>query len=428
MQRIDLVKSQLTSSNRDNSNEKQNNMKALCNNPMEDFLNDTEISYLLKLRNYLETNIDINHIYELTEKSEFPFKVFEDLVFNFPEILSMTIDTSKFKGISETLARALMIEVSKFDLSLFTFILVHGRLCTGIIDKAGSKDQKERYIDDMSKMKQIGSFCLTEIEIGSEANNIKTTYEETEQGFVINGNKRWIGNANIANIIIVFAKEKTNKNSTSKKPNFGAFIIEPNKLDIINKNKLTITKIEDKLAFRMVQNCELKFDNLLIDKSFKLPKVNSFGEISEFLIRSRLNICFALVGVTLGVLNKILHYSSNTKYNDSLLSSNQLIQSKIVKIASNLEALFSLIKRVADYCDLNGLSQGKIGMVKSWGSHLARESIMLSAEILGNDRILYHNYVMKCLLDIEPVITYEGTYEINVLTTGKEITGIPAYY
>lgn len=430
MKRIQLLKSQLSNINKNKHNSLERPFSEI--NPMEEYLNKQELEYLIRFRKYSEKNFSRKELFPYSEKTEFPMHLIKEYASNFPGSINLDLEYKDFPKLSNNLTYALMIESGKIDISLFTFTFVHGRMCTGIIKAFGSQEQIDHYIPEMIKLNKIGSFCLTEINVGSEAHNLQTTFEETQDGsFIINGNKRWIGNAPVADVLIVFAKEKTKKDNKGEKikPRVCGFLVEPkNKLHNPNNN-ISITKIEDKLALKLIQNGEIKFNDVVVSKSQVLPNMNSFEAISDHLIQNRMGLCFPILGMLIGSYQRALNYSVTRKQFNREIASFQLIQEKLVKMRANIEAIFSLIHRVNENVKINGWSQGKVGMAKSWSSHLSRDSIMLAREIFGGNGILYDNYVMNAMLDIEAMITVEGTYEVNILACGREITGgIPAYY
>ena len=407
MKRIELLKKQLC-------NRKNFTLNGPISNPIEMYLNDEEYNKLLKLREHLNS-LDNKSLYQYFLKGEFPLDIIKELVKEFPEIMPICNKFEGLKAISENLNRAYLIELSKFDLSIFTFIVVAGKLCTSVIFSS-SFNHKNEYLIKMANLQVIASFCLTEPHIGSEAHNLNTYFIKNGDKYLLNGAKRWIGNANHAHILIIFAKNNLNFK------NINGFIVK-------SKQKgVKITKIEDKIPLRMVQNCEITLDNIELSEEDKISGIETFSNVAVYLNFSRLNICYGILGATITCYNIALNHANKRKQFNKELVGFQLIQKYLFEVRTNIEAMYALIQRISNFCDEGFMSAGKVGMLKAWTSKLARESMQICREILGGDGILYSNTIIKHLSDIEAVITYEGTYEINLLSAAKEITGKSAFY
>jgi alkylation response protein AidB-like acyl-CoA dehydrogenase len=377
----------------------------------DQFLTKEEIEYRKRLRTFLENEVSpkIPYYYE---KQEFPLDLFKLMISKFPGILGSAHQGYGSAGFSHNLALAVNLELSRIDLSFFGFVLVHG---WGVVMKSiynlGSEEQKQKYIPKLNNLELLGSFCLTEPEYGSDAYSIQTTATEDGDSYVIKGTKRWIGQGTIADLYIVWAKNlKTNQIEGYFVENF--------------RKGITAKRIEGKLAMRITQNAEITFDNVRVPKENKLDKSKDFvSTVSKVFLDSRIAMAWACVGVSIGCYDKVIKYLNDRKQFGKKLTSFQLIQEKLGKIMGNIQASMWFCKRTSDMLEKKKATMGMAGMCKAWCTSRARETAGLAREIMGANGILLENYVIKAMADVEGLHTAEGTYEINMLLAGKELTG-----
>jgi alkylation response protein AidB-like acyl-CoA dehydrogenase len=411
MERIKLIRNNLTFSQLKNKTETYVSSAYDYLN-LDQFLTDKEVSYRKNLRKYLETEISPK-ISQFIEKEEFPLDLIKNLINKFPGILASTIQGYKSANFSQSLATAVSIEIARIDMSLFSFAAIHGgEVAMRTIYELGSEKQKEYYLPKLNTLEFIGAFCLTEPENGSDAYNIKTTaIQDSEGNYVINGKKRWIGQGTIADIFIVWANNPKTKE-------IEGFIVEKERIGISCK------KIEGKLALRCLQNADLIFDNVKIPMENKLEKANSFSNsVSKVFLSSRIGCAWGVIGLCIGAYDVAIKYVIERKQFGKSLSSFQLVQEKLTKIMGNIQAMTFLARRISEYYEKGDATMGMAGLCKSWCTSRGRETIALAREILGGNGILNENYVMRALGDIEALHTGEGTYDINILLAGRELTG-----
>jgi acyl-CoA oxidase len=411
MERINLIKNQLTSSHKVQIQQKYIS-SAYDYLDFDQFLNVEERNYRKNLRNYLEQHVS-KELPIYIEKEEFPKELIKNLINEFPGILASTIKGYSSANFSNSLAIAVSLEISRIDMSLLTFFAVHGgEVVMRTIYELGSEEQKNYYLPKLNKLELIGAFCLTEPDYGSDAYNIKTTaVEDSEGNFIINGRKRWIGQGTIADIYVVWA-------FNSKSKEIEGFLVEKERTGIITK------KIEGKLGFRSVQNADIIFNHVKIPKKNKLEKANNFGSsVSKIFLSSRIGCAWGVVGLCIGVYDRVIKYSNERIQFGKSLTSFQLVQEKLTKIMADIQAMMYLTKRISDLHQMGKATMGMAAMCKSWCTSKGRETISLGRELLGGNGILNENFVMRALGDIEALHTVEGTYDINILLAGKELTG-----
>jgi len=285
-----------------------------------------------------------------------------------------------------------------------------------VINLFGSEEQKAFYLPKMITGEIFSSFCLSEPEFGSDAASIETLVSEFDENFLLlKGKKRWIGNASVAGLLIVWARN-------AKTKQIEGFLVDANLPGI------TIKNMETKLSLRMVQNCDIDFDNVKILKSSRLPKAGSFQEsVTKALLFSRLGVSWGAVGLSIGVYDHAVKYCSERSQFGKKLASFQLTQEKLGRIMGNIQAMMFYCKRISEMYLKGKATAGNIGMLKAWVTKKGRENVSLGRELLGGNGILLENIIMKHFLDMEGLFTYEGTYDINMLVAGKEITGVNAF-
>lgn len=427
MKRLALLRNQLHSSDcKNKSNSKQNKNTEQNTKIMDsaihyfdyyEFLTNEERDYVAKLREFLEKNIRPN-LEKYVEKAETPIELIKKIVEHFPGIWSFSMKGYSCAGFSVWLSSAILYEFARCDASITTFMLVHGaELGMQSIYMLGSEEQKKFFLPKMNKGELIGCFCLTEPNYGSDATSLKTEAKEDENGdYIINGEKRWIGNATFADVFIIWAR-----NVKTKK--IEGFIAEKSVT-----SGITTEKIEGKLSLRMVENANIKFNNVKIKKDRKLPLAQDFSSgVNKVLLYSRLGVAQVAVGMMIGCYDRAMEYCSKRKQFGKLLISFQITQEKLSRLLANAQAGIFMAKRAIELYIQDKLTIGQVGLVKAWCSDRLRESAGLSRELMGGNGILYENWAMLCLIDAEAIFTYEGTYDINMLACGKEITGIPAF-
>jgi alkylation response protein AidB-like acyl-CoA dehydrogenase len=427
MKRITLIKNQLSNKNSTLENKlKTKDAHKESKTPkyissaydyldFDQFLNHSERTYRQKLREYLKKEVE-SQINPYIEKKEFPRPIIQKILSNFPGLMGFSLKGYGSAGYSQWLTYAVLIELARCDVSLATFFLVNGgELIMKAIYQLGSEEQRLKYLPSMNKLDMIGSFCLTEPDYGSDASNLITSVKEEGDHYILNGKKRWIGNASIAQVFVVFARNQSNKKVQG-------FIVEP-KLPGVE-----VVEIQGKLSTRGVINCEITFTNVKIPKENKLEKANDWNTgTAKMLFGSRIDVAWLAAGACIGAYDRAIEYCSKRIQFGKSLTSFQLIQEKLARIMANTQAIIFFCKRISELYIQGQCSIGQVGMLKAWSTYNARDTLALAREIFGGNGILMENWVMKTMLDLESCHTYEGTSDINYLVNGKELTGISAF-
>ncbi|KAK2656465.1 hypothetical protein Ddye_009517 [Dipteronia dyeriana] len=361
----------------------------------DDLLTSEERVVRLKVRECMEKEI-APIMTKYWEKAEFPFHVV-------PKLSAMRISGGTIKGygcpgLSITATAIGLAEIARVDASCSTFILVHS-LTMLTIALCGSEAHKQKYLPSLAQLTSIGCWALTEPDYGSDASALKTTAIKVEGGWILEGQKRWIGNSTFADVLVIFAR-----NTTTNQIN--GYIVKK------NAPGLTSTKIENKIGLRMVQNGDILLKKVFVPDEDRLPGVDSFKDTSKVLAVSRVMVSWQPIGISTGVYDMCHRrylYLMRTDY--------------LVSILSRIQARF------CNKFDFSTVlhSHDKLYNFQAWISSKARETLSLGRELLGGNGTVTDFLVAKAFCDLEPIYTYEGTYDINTLVTGREITGIASF-
>ncbi|GAA0150323.1 oxidase [Lithospermum erythrorhizon] len=377
----------------------------------DDLLTSAEQALRMKVRNCMEKEV-APIMTKYWEKAEFPFEVV-------PKLGSLGIAGGTIKGygcpgFSITANAIATAEVARVDASCSTFILVHSSLAMLTIALCGSEEQKQKYLPSLAELKTIACWGLTEPEYGSDASALMTTARKVDGGWILEGQKRWIGNSTFADLLVIFAR-----NTTANQIN--GFIIKK------DAPGLQATKIENKIGLRMVQNGDIVMKNVFVPDEDRLPGVNSFQDTSKVLAVSRVMVAWQPIGIAMGVYDMCHRYLKERKQFGAPLAAFQLNQQKLVEMLGNIQGILLVGWRLCKMYESGIMTPGHASLGKSWITSKARETVSLGRELLGGNGILADFLVAKAFCDLEPIYTYEGTYDINTLVTGREITGIASF-
>ncbi|EGR33390.1 hypothetical protein IMG5_054550 [Ichthyophthirius multifiliis] len=378
----------------------------------QQLLNKEDNDFRLKLREFLQLNIAPT-INEYVESAEFP----EEYIPKLKEIQLLKNLTDKPYGNSSSILAqgVLYLELSRCDPGLATFVIVQHGLLMSTINQLGSQEQKDKYLPLMRDLELTGGWGLTEFKNGSDATSIQTTVKSTKDGWVLNGDKRWIGNGN-RDIMVVWARNIEDNNKIQ------GFLLN------LKTPGVHTEVIKHKLALRIVQNCQLNFQNVFIPKENYLVKATDFSKgTSKILLHSRILVCWLAAGIAVGVYDHVIKYISERKQFGKPVSSFQLQQEKLVRIMGYCQSILLMCWRVSTIYDQGKATLGQATLCKAFTTSKTREIARLGREMFGGNGIIIDNYVMKALADIEALYTYEGTYDINSLVAARELTGVAAF-
>jgi glutaryl-CoA dehydrogenase len=348
------------------------------------------------------------------ERAEFPFELI-------PRIAELGIVGGTIKGygcpgFSSVEVGIIAAELARGDGSVGTFVGVTSGLAMGAIAACGSEEQKRRWLPAMARLEKIGAFALTEPHVGSDAAHIRTTARRVSGGYLLNGAKRWIGNATFADVIVVWAQDE----ETGR---VGGFLVEK------GTPGYQATKIEGKIAKRSVINADITLENVFVPEENRLPFARSFRDTANILKNTRYGVAWEAVGHAQAAYELALEYTLQREQFGRPIAGFQLVQQKLVHMLGDLTAIQLMAWRLSKLRDEDEtqVTEGMASLAKQYCAAKARQIVALGREVLGGNGILLDRHIARHFADIEAVYTYEGTNEINTLVVGREITGIAAF-
>jgi len=378
---------------------------------LDNFLTDKQRELRNRVQEYVQTTV-LPNINPYWENAEFP----RDIAMGLRDlgIIGGMIRGYGSAGLDPLEMGLVKYELAKGDGSINTFFGVHSGLAMGSIGLLGSDEQRERWLPAMSRLEKIGAFALTEPTQGSDAVNVQTTARLENGQWVLNGAKRWIGNASIAGILIIWARDEDGK--------FGGFVIE----DPQNVEGVEIEVIEGKIGKRAVLNADIRLTNVRIPEENRLAKPRSFKDMGKVLVLGRYGVAWEAAGCAAGAFEMALKYAKEREQFGKPLAARQLIQQKLVEMATEVTAMQLICFQMAQLVASGQLTDSIASMAKYNNARKARYVTQLARETLGGNGILIENHIARLMTDAEIIYTYEGTNEINMLLVGRELTGINA--
>jgi glutaryl-CoA dehydrogenase len=379
---------------------------------LEELLDDNGRKLVHRLRDFLEREVApvINAYWR---REEFP----HDLV---PGLAALGIAGLGCQGYecpggSSLLDGMVAMELARVDSSIATFMGVHGGLAMGSIYLCGSEEQRQRWLPAMARMEKIGAFALTEPDVGSgAAGGLTTTAQRDGDVWVLNGQKKWIGNATFADLVIVWARDVADNQVKG-------FVVEA------GTEGFTPTKMRDKIALRVVQNAQITLDNVRVSEENRLQQAATFRDTAQVLRLTRAGVAWMATGCARGAYERALSYAVERQQFGRPIGGFQLVQDLLVKMLANVTASACLCVRLSQ---LQGLGQAKdhhSALAKAFCTVRMRETVGYARELLGGNGILLENQVGRFVADSEAIYSYEGTREINTLIVGRAITGLSAF-
>jgi glutaryl-CoA dehydrogenase len=306
------------------------------------------------------------------------------------------------------------MELSRGDPSMATFMGVHGGLAMGTVYLCGSEEQKERWLPPMARMELIGAFGLTEPDAGSDvARGLRTTARREGDIWVLNGQKKWIGNASFADLIIIWARDEETDRVLG-------FVVEK------DTPGFTAVDLEDKIALRAVQNALITLDDVRVPEENRLQEAHSFRDTANVLRMTRAGVAWSAVGCSRGAYEHALRYAMGRTQFGKPIVEFQLVQDLLVRMLGNITASAAMCARLSQLQGANRMTDEHASMAKAFCTVRMRETVGWARELMGGNGILLENHVGRYVADAEAIYSYEGTREVNTLIVGRAVTGTSA--
>src|SRR3954471_1439783 len=307
------------------------------------------------------------------------------------------------------------MELARADCSIATFYGVHTGLAAGSIYLCGSEEQKQRWLPAMMRFEKIGSFGLTEPDVGSATSGgMTTTCRRESDNWILNGQKKWIGNATFADLNVIWARDE----ASNQVKGF---------VDGKDAPGFSVKKIKNKIALRVVQNGLITLKNCRVPESDRLQKANSFKDTAKILRMTRTGVAWFAVGCQMGAYEHALRYATERMQFGKPIGGFQLVQDLLVRMLGNVTSTQAMMLRLAQLQGEGLMQDEHASLAKAFCTVKCRETVGYARELLGGNGILLENHIGRFVADAEAIYSYEGTREMNTLIVGKSITGLSAF-
>lgn len=375
-------------------------------------LTDAEQASLAEIREFMETRVR-PEIDEHWHADAFPMHLI-------PGIAALGVvgpawaESARFEN-SAVYRGWIALEMSRVDASVSTFAAVQNGLVAGSIGVAGSPEQRAEWLPRLADCSVIGAFGLTEPLSGSDASKgLATTARREGDEWVLDGEKRWIGNATHADVVIVWARDVADGEVKG-------FIVPT------SSEGYAVSKIERKIALRMVQNGHIVLDGVRVPESMRLQGAASFRDTARVLRLTRAEVAWSAVGVMIGAYEAAVRYTTERTQFGKPIAAHQLVQDLLAKSLGHITASIALCVQVSRMLDEGRQGDAHSALAKAFTTARMREVVAWCREVCGGNGIVTDYDVARFFVDAEAIYTYEGTAQMNSLIVGKAITGASAF-
>ena len=334
-----------------------------------------------------------------------------------PEIAEMGLLGSSLEGygcagLNSVSYGLICQELERCDSGLRSFVSVQSSLAMYPIHAYGSEEQRERWLPGMAAGEIIGCFGLTESHGGSDPGNMKTHAKRDGDDWIINGSKMWITNGSIADIAVVWAKTEQG---------IMGFVIEK------DMPGFDAPEIHSKMSLRASVTSELYFDNVRVPEANRLPNVVGLKGPLGCLTQARYGITWGPIGSAVACLKEVIDYTADRILFGRPLAANQAVQIRIADMARRITAAQLISLRLGRLKEEGRMAPTQVSLAKWNNVRMALDIARDCRDLLGGSGITTEYQAIRHMLNLESVITYEGTETVHQLVLGRELTGINAF-
>ncbi len=349
-------------------------------------------------------------IQECFEKHTFPSELIKPLAEL--GVLGSSIDGYGCPGMNAIIYGLICKEMEKGDSGMRSFVSVQSSLVMYPIYTFGSEEQKQEWLPKLASAEAIGCFGLTESQGGSDPANMNTHAKKDGDDWVINGSKMWITNGSIADVAIIWAHTDDGVRG---------FIVET------DTDGFTANKIENKFSLRASVTSELFFDNMRIPDANVLPGVIGLKGPLSCLTQARYGISWGVIGAAESCLEQLLDYTQSRILFDRALDENQAIQIRLADMQRRIVTSSLLSYRLGQLKDMDQMNPTQVSLAKWNNVRMALDVARDCRDMLGGSGISAEYVPIRHMLNLESVVTYEGTETIHQLAVGRSLTGKNAF-
>ncbi len=294
----------------------------------------------------------------------------------------------------------------------------HAGLAMQSIAMCGSEEQKARWLPGMARMDKLGAFALTEPDHGSDSVALETSARPVKgdggEGWVLNGRKRWIGLGTVADLVVVWARN-------TEDGQVNAFVVEK------GTPGYQAEVIQGKVSLRSVWQADITLEDVWVPAGNRLPGARSFKDTTRVLATTRSTCAWAALGHATSAYDTALQYALRRRQFGESLASFQIIQQRLVSMLADLTAMQLYCLQIGRLAEAGRLTPTVAGLAKMHNTRKARAIAADARDMLGGNGILLDHQVMRHMVDLEAIHTFEGTETMQTLIVGREITGIGAF-
>tara|TARA_B100000214_G_scaffold295612_1_gene225416 strand:+ start:284 stop:1453 length:1170 start_codon:yes stop_codon:yes gene_type:complete len=377
---------------------------------LDSFLNEDEKLIRENTKKYCQKNL-LPNVVKNNRNYYFDKEIYKD--FGRMGFLGSTIKGFGSSEINKVSYGLIAFEIESIDSSYRSAISVQSSLVCHPIDKFGSKEQKETYLPDLIKGNLVGCFGLTESEAGSDPSSMKTNFKEFEDHYLINGSKTWITNAPIADIFLIWA--------LNEKKDIKLFLIP-------KKTKgLKTSTIENKTSLKISPTGQIILENVKIPKDNLLPNTSGWKSVYSCLNNARYGISWGVLGAANNCWKISKEYTENRIMFKKPLAKNQLIQKKLAIMQTEISLGLSGCLHAGRSLDNGKDIKIAISMLKRNNCKKAIEIVREARDMMGANGLIDEYHIMRHLINLETVKTYEGAEDIHALILGKFQTDMDSF-
>jgi glutaryl-CoA dehydrogenase len=316
-------------------------------------------------------------------------------------------------GLSYTAYGLIMQELERADSGVRSLASVQGALAINAIHYFGSKEQQARWLPGLVSGEKVGCFALTEHGHGSDPGGMETCAKGDGDHYILNGSKCWIGNASIADVKVVWAKDDDGK--------VGGFVVEKDASGFRGRD------IEGKFSLRMSRTSECWFENCRIPAENRLPNAKGLRAALSCLSQARIGVAWGVIGAAIDCYETALAYAKQREQFGRPIAGFQLVQEKLVWMVQEITKAQLLALRLTRMIEAGSARPAQISLAKRNNVWMALECARLARDILGAVGITDKYSVIRHMMNLESVYTYEGTHNVHTLIVGHDITGLDAF-
>jgi glutaryl-CoA dehydrogenase len=381
---------------------------------IEELLQPEEIEIRDRVRSFCEKEVT-PRINEYWERAEFPHLLV-------PKIAELGISGGTVQGygspgMSAVAAGLVAAEWARADGSVGTFYGVHSFLAMQSIAMLGNEEQRERWLPAMARLEKIGAFGLTEPKHGSDAVGLETSARRDGDSYVLNGQKKWIGNGSIADYVIIWARGEDGA--------VGGYVVETGGREVTLPG-YEATVMTGKTALRAVWQAEITLTDVRVPVENKLANCHSFKDVSQVLDRTRYTVAWRALGLATASYELALAHALGRQQFGQPIAGFQLVQDKLARMLAEITSMQLMCWRLSKLADAGRMTAAMASLAKRNHAAKARSIVADARDILGGDGILLENHVARHHADMEAIFTFEGTDSVQALIVGREITGLSA--